>query len=321
LLTTLLLAIAAFALTRKYDPAAQSSLQTAVIAAAIVLAVFVLFHIVHTPLLLHEATRARKALPHPGFGVLGIAVLIGMMGGGYEFYERVWPREPPSHSKNRLHWADAGVFSDNRSIEAGKTIVFRFQFTPNEGLVTNTHIVGACVVTEGPTFSQDTMMITRFQDMVKENLQGAESAQGPEVAPGIFVYEDVPRSAFSANQADKVLSGSGRVYILLWLGWIGQDGVKRGSILFLAGTSGTNPERGRCEKMEAMQYSCGYPTALVSSLHPKDEPSTRGIQKFANSLRNLYNSTSPAYSRQPEGTVDSSYWAVLIPRKQRNSSS
>jgi hypothetical protein len=42
---------------------------------------------------------------------------------------------------------------------------------------------------------------------------------------------------------------------------------------------------------------------------------------FANSPRNLYNSTSPAYSRQPEGSVDSSYWAVLIPRKQRNSSS
>ncbi len=53
----------------------------------------------------------------------------------------------------------------------------------------------------------------------------------------------------------------------------------------------------------------------------KDMRKILKVLQFVNSRQNLYNSSSPAYSRQPEGTVVSSYWAVLIPRKQRNSSS
>lgn len=132
------------------------------------------------------------------------------------------------HSQNRLKWSGTGVFSENRAIEPEKALAFRFSFTPTNGYVTDTHIIAACAISSdlsGGATNWEQQVVNDFQVHVRNTMKD-NSKVGPTVDNGLNAYEDMTCPAFSQVQRDQVLARTARLYALLWLGWVGQDGIK-----------------------------------------------------------------------------------------------
>ena len=62
------------------------TVRIALFSAAIVLAGFAVWHLVRTPFLVHRSADVEGEIPHWGFGVVGVFVLLAIIGGGYEFF-------------------------------------------------------------------------------------------------------------------------------------------------------------------------------------------------------------------------------------------
>lgn len=84
LLTSFLTSVIVYLISKGDDPLAWSNFKTASISTALTLAAFAVWHLLRTPWLVHRETiAAERSVGHRGFGVLGIAVLAGLVGGAY----------------------------------------------------------------------------------------------------------------------------------------------------------------------------------------------------------------------------------------------
>jgi hypothetical protein len=84
LLATFLISVVTYFISKGDDPFAWRNFEVALISTALTLAAFAVWHLLRTPWLVHRQTIAdEKSAAHWGFGILGIAVLAGLVGGAY----------------------------------------------------------------------------------------------------------------------------------------------------------------------------------------------------------------------------------------------
>jgi hypothetical protein len=91
LLASVLVLIATYGLTVHENPTAWRDFQTALLAVAITLGGFALWHIVRSPWLVHRsAIIAEKTQDHWGFGVFGITIITALMFATYWLALYIW---------------------------------------------------------------------------------------------------------------------------------------------------------------------------------------------------------------------------------------
>lgn len=84
LLASVVVLVVTYALTAKEDPLAWKTLKTALIATAITLGAFTIWHLVRTPWLVHRSTIGKeRPNEHWAFGVFGVGVIAFLLFGSY----------------------------------------------------------------------------------------------------------------------------------------------------------------------------------------------------------------------------------------------
>jgi hypothetical protein len=96
LLASLVVAFVTYMITAGDDPLAWRNFQIALVATAIALAGFALWHLLRTPWLVHRGSQsAEESTPHWALGIVGIAVLCALIVGAFLSVDRLHQVPPP----------------------------------------------------------------------------------------------------------------------------------------------------------------------------------------------------------------------------------
>jgi hypothetical protein len=91
LLASVVVSVIAYGLTVKEDPTAWKNFKVALIATAITLGAFAIWHSLRSPWLVHSRMIAQEETKdHWFFGVLGICVMAGILTGGFSLSSYIW---------------------------------------------------------------------------------------------------------------------------------------------------------------------------------------------------------------------------------------
>lgn len=134
----------------------------------------------------------------------------------------------PQKSAAKLQLSSIGLFKDYSIIEDGKKLAFRISFE-NKGpmYVTDSRMVIASATTWDIP-NQDTIrqMVFNLRSSVRAGLERDAGVKGPPVGIGNKIFGDITTGLLERKQTAGIIKGTARLYLLMWVGWTGSDGLK-----------------------------------------------------------------------------------------------